>query len=45
MEGTNKPKEILEKMIDGRLRKYAEEVVFLEQKYVMDEKVTVKVSN
>ncbi len=31
-----KPENIVEKMVDGRIRKYYEEVVFLEQKYVID---------
>ena len=35
-EGTGKPPEIVEKMVDGRLRKFYEEVVLLEQTFVID---------
>lgn len=33
----------IEKMVEGRLRKYFEEVVLLEQKFVMNDSVNVKV--
>ena len=33
---SGKPEEIVEKMVEGRLRKYYEEVVLLEQVFVMD---------
>ncbi len=33
---SGKPEEIIEKMVDGRLRKYYEQVVLLEQTYVVD---------
>ena len=33
---SGKPEEIIEKMVEGRLRKYYEEVVLLEQVFVMD---------
>jgi len=33
---SGKPEEIVEKMVEGRLRKYYEEVVLLEQTYVID---------
>lgn len=33
----------IEKMVEGRLRKYFEEVVLLEQKFVMNDNVNVKV--
>lgn len=33
---TGKPEEIIEKMVEGRLRKYYEEVVLLNQTYVVD---------
>jgi len=33
---TGKPEEIIEKMVEGRLRKYYEEVVLLNQVYVVD---------
>ena len=34
----------MEKMVEGRLRKYFEEVVLLEQKYVVNDSITIKVS-
>ena len=33
---SGKPEEIIEKMVEGRLRKYFEEVVLLEQVFVVD---------
>ncbi|MBL8630966.1 MAG: elongation factor Ts [Rhodospirillaceae bacterium] len=36
-----KPADIVEKMVTGRVRKYYEEVVLLEQNYIMDDKVKV----
>lgn len=33
----------IEKMVEGRLRKYLEEVVLLEQKFVVNDIVNVKV--
>ena len=33
---SGKPEEIIEKMVEGRIRKYYEEVVLLEQTFVMD---------
>lgn len=38
---TGKPEAAIEKMIEGRIRKYYEEVVFTEQPFVMDGKVKV----
>jgi elongation factor Ts len=38
---TGKPADIIEKMLTGRVRKYYEEVVLLEQAYVMDDKSKV----
>ena len=38
---SGKPAEIAEKMVEGRLRKYYEEVVLLEQAFVMDGKTKV----
>jgi len=38
---SGKPAEIAEKMVEGRVRKYYEEVVLLEQIYVMDNKSKV----
>ena len=39
---SGKPAEIIAKMVEGRLRKYYEEVVLLEQAYVHDDKIRVK---
>jgi elongation factor Ts len=39
---SGKPAEIVAKMVEGRLRKYYEEVVLLEQAYIHDDKVRVK---
>ena len=34
----------IEKMVEGRLRKYFEDVVLLEQKYVVNDSTNIKVS-
>jgi translation elongation factor EF-Ts len=34
----------MEKMVEGRLRKYFEEVVLLEQKYIVNDSTNIKVS-
>ena len=34
----------VEKMVEGRLRKYYEDVVLMEQKFVMNDSINVKVS-
>lgn len=39
---SGKPEEIIEKMVEGRLRKYYEQVVLLEQTYVIDGESKVK---
>lgn len=39
---SGKPESIIEKMMEGRVRKYYEEVVLLEQNFVMDDKVKIK---
>lgn len=39
---TGKPENIIEKMMEGRIRKYYEEVVLLEQAFVMDDKLKIK---
>lgn len=39
---SGKPESIIEKMIVGRIRKYYEEVVLLEQSFVMDDKLKIK---
>ena len=36
-----KPEKIVEKIVDGRLKKYYEEVCLMEQSFVKDEKVTI----
>ena len=38
---SGKPENIIEKMVDGRIRKYYEEVVLLSQPWVMDPDLTV----
>lgn len=39
---SGKPESIIDKMIQGRIRKYYEEVVLLEQNFVMDDKIKIK---
>lgn len=39
---SGKPENILEKMVEGKLRKFYEEVVLLEQKYVKDPEKTIQ---
>ena len=39
---SGKPENIIDKMIQGRIRKYYEEVVLLEQNFVMDDKKKIK---
>ena len=39
---SGKPKEIAEKMVEGRVRKFCEEVVLLEQTFVIDGKSKIK---
>ncbi len=38
---SGKPADIVEKMVEGRVRKYYEEVVLLEQAYIMEDKAKV----
>jgi len=38
---SGKPKEVAEKMVEGRIRKYYEEIVLLEQAFVMDGKTKI----
>ena len=38
---TGRSEEIIEKMVDGRLRKFYEEVVLLEQIFVVDQKTKI----
>jgi elongation factor Ts len=39
---TGKPENVIEKMVEGRLRKFYEDVVLLEQPYVRDEESRIK---
>ncbi len=39
---SNKPPEIVDKIVDGKLRKFFEEVCLLDQPYVKDDKVPVR---
>jgi elongation factor Ts len=39
---SGKPENIIEKMLEGRLRKYYEEVCLLEQAFVIDNEITVR---
>ncbi len=41
LEGQNKPANILEKIVDGKLDKFFSEVCLLEQTYIKDDKKTV----
>ncbi|MFT6076839.1 MAG: elongation factor Ts [Myxococcota bacterium] len=41
-KASGKPENIIEKMMEGRVRKYYEEIVLLEQNFVMDDKVKIK---
>jgi len=41
-KASGKPESIIEKMMEGRIRKYYEEVVLLEQNFVMDDKIKIK---
>jgi elongation factor Ts len=38
----DKPKDIKEKIVEGRLEKWFEEVCLLEQKYIKDENLKIK---
>ncbi|XP_020531252.1 elongation factor Ts, mitochondrial isoform X2 [Amborella trichopoda] len=39
---SGKPQAAIEKMVEGRLKKYFEDVVFLEQKFVMNDNINIK---
>ena len=41
VRGLNKPEEVAKKIVDGRMAKYYEEVVLLEQKFIKDDKMKV----
>ena len=38
----DKPKEVLDRIINGKLEKYFKDVVLLEQRWVHDDKISVK---
>ncbi|KAI8473539.1 MAG: elongation factor TS-domain-containing protein [Monoraphidium minutum] len=40
--GSGKPAAVLEKMVEGRLAKWAQEMCLLDQKYLLDDSVTVR---
>ncbi len=40
--GDGKPEEIVQKIVDGKLRKYYQEVCLLEQPFIKDEEMTVR---
>ena len=42
MEGENKPANILENILNGKLSKYKAEICLMEQKYIKDDKMSVK---
>ena len=42
MEGENKPANILENILNGKLSKYKSEICLTEQKYIKDDKMSVK---
>jgi len=39
---SGRPDNVIEKMLEGRIRKYFEEIVLLEQNYVIDGKTKIK---
>ncbi|KAD6454098.1 hypothetical protein R6Q59_015898 [Mikania micrantha] len=41
-ESSGRPQAAIEKMVEGRLRKYFEEVVLLEQKFIVNDTINVK---
>jgi elongation factor Ts len=41
VKALNKPEEVTKKIVDGRIAKYYEEVVLLEQKFIKDDKMKV----
>ncbi|KAK6151527.1 hypothetical protein DH2020_014162 [Rehmannia glutinosa] len=44
-ESTGKTQMAIDKMVEGRLRKYYEEVVLLEQKFIVDDTLNIKEDN
>jgi len=41
-QGGNKPQNVIEKMVEGRIQKYYKEICLMEQDYVKDPSITVK---
>ena len=41
-EQTGKPKEVLEKMVEGKLKKFAAEMSLLNQAYIKDANINIK---
>ncbi|APR98449.1 translation elongation factor Ts [Wolbachia endosymbiont of Folsomia candida] len=41
VKALNKPEEVTKKIVDGRIAKYYEEVVLLEQKFIKDDKIKI----
>ena len=41
LKESGKPDDIVEKMLDGKMKKFFEEVVLLNQKYVIDPSLTI----
>lgn len=42
-ETTGKSQMAIDKMVEGRLRKYMEEVVLMEQKFIVNDSINIKV--
>jgi elongation factor Ts len=42
LEGTNKPQQIIEKIIDGKMEKFYQEICLLDQPYIRDPKITIE---
>ena len=42
MEGTDKPEDVLEKIIQGKVSKHLSDICLLNQKYVKDDKMTIE---
>tara|TARA_Y100000590_G_scaffold468488_1_gene651423 strand:- start:2480 stop:3352 length:873 start_codon:yes stop_codon:yes gene_type:complete len=42
IQSSGKPKEIIEKILDGKMKKFYSEVLFLNQKYILDEERSVE---
>ena len=41
LKSSNKPDEIIEKIVDGKIKKFYQEVCLLEQMFVMDNKMKI----